>query len=259
MTGPIEDRAPLRERVNSWVQIAAIVLAGLWGIYTFIYKEYLVPRSSPAFISVDVEMDRVGSNDSLEAMQLRLKVTNQGERTIFTLPSVATVWGSQLQDTPEINDSTFLSSIELTLNADTFSDRHLNRHVGTSKRELVGFFRLFSGYEFLPKSTAAYELLVYVPRGKYDQLDADVAFPVVSDTTDITAQWVMRPDSAFIELFRIQGRKLQALSPSEGRDRRFVYKKDYALIDSYTEFSLWPRAIGENLLQEPVRKLDETP
>lgn len=245
MSNPITDHAPLREKLNTWVQTIALVLAGIWAIYTFVFKEIWVPRSSPAFISADVDVSHSGATDSLEAIQLRFTLKNQGERAVYTLPSVATVWASRVQKV-DISRSKFIDDINSVLVTDAVDSRIFLRHGGVSEPELVGVFRLFSGYEFLPNSTAANEVLIYVPPGEYDQLEVDVVFLVVSDTVGMGARWSMHLEGAEFKLFRTINGHATWLDTSRRKDREFMARRDFGAIDSYTVLSLSEHADQPN-------------
>lgn len=34
------------EKLNVWVQTIGILLAGIWALYTFVYKEYIEPKKA---------------------------------------------------------------------------------------------------------------------------------------------------------------------------------------------------------------------
>lgn len=40
------------------VQTTAIVLAGVWALYTFVYKEILLPKSAPVNVSIDLQLKK---------------------------------------------------------------------------------------------------------------------------------------------------------------------------------------------------------
>ena len=51
------------QEVNAWVQTVGILIAAAWGVYTFVYKEMIEPKSAPINISVDLELKKVGAAD----------------------------------------------------------------------------------------------------------------------------------------------------------------------------------------------------
>jgi hypothetical protein len=51
------------ETLSSAVQTLAIVLAGAWGVYTFVYEAKIAPGLAPPSVSVTSALERVGEKD----------------------------------------------------------------------------------------------------------------------------------------------------------------------------------------------------
>ena len=59
------------EALNSGVQTLAIVLAGAWGVYTFVYEAKIAPGLAPPSVSVTSALERVGQRDGVVASDPR--------------------------------------------------------------------------------------------------------------------------------------------------------------------------------------------
>jgi hypothetical protein len=55
------------ETINTWMQIAGILLAGAWGVYTFFEKEVFIPKSAPVNISINLQLKKVGTGSASQA------------------------------------------------------------------------------------------------------------------------------------------------------------------------------------------------
>jgi hypothetical protein len=99
-----EPPSPLRHRlpawlatgdVHEWTKTVAVVVAALWGVYTFIWKDILVPSWAPASLVIEVKTRQEGPEARPEAggkgparLRLRVIATNPSSRTLYLLPNV---------------------------------------------------------------------------------------------------------------------------------------------------------------------------
>src|SRR3954447_23597800 len=73
------------ETLNSAVQTLAIVLAGVWGVYTFIYEAKIAPGLAPPSMSVTSTLERVGQRGNLVAIRSTVTRTNVGQAEVRVL------------------------------------------------------------------------------------------------------------------------------------------------------------------------------
>ncbi|GJD62804.1 hypothetical protein [Methylobacterium frigidaeris] len=91
MAGP-ERRLDL-DRVNTLVQTLAILGAGAWGIYTFIYEARIKPGLAPPAVSVTTGLAKAGERDGHVAIRSTVTRRNVGETGVRVLGLVYTVTG----------------------------------------------------------------------------------------------------------------------------------------------------------------------
>lgn len=73
------------ERVNSFVQTVAIVAAGAWAVYTFIYEARIKPGLEPPAVSVTTELVKAGERDDHVAIRSTVTRKNVGQTAVRVL------------------------------------------------------------------------------------------------------------------------------------------------------------------------------
>ncbi len=73
------------ETVSSAVQTVAIVLAGAWGVYTFVYEAKIAPGLAPPSVSVTSALEKVGEKDGTVAIRSTVTRTNVGQAEVRVL------------------------------------------------------------------------------------------------------------------------------------------------------------------------------
>jgi hypothetical protein len=170
----LEDRWTTLRHV---VEAIAIVAAGAWAFYTFIYQEDIKPANEPASLDVSVSIARLGRDARRDILQATLHVRNSGKTEIDVAADALNVWG------------------------DRFADRQRSRQTNTgygrrddfkepriSRRLLDSFAELRSaavggnvGNHIVLEPGVSYDFgdVVVLPRGAYELIHAEgIAVPV---------------------------------------------------------------------------------
>jgi hypothetical protein len=85
------------ETLNSAVQTLAIVLAGAWGVYTFIYEARIKPGLAPPSVSVTSALEKVGQRGDLVAIRSTVTRTNVGQTGVRVLGLTYNVVGVKMR------------------------------------------------------------------------------------------------------------------------------------------------------------------
>jgi hypothetical protein len=85
------------EALNSAVQTLAIVLAGAWGVYTFVYEAKIAPGLAPPSVSVTSALERVGQRDGMVAIRSTVTRTNVGQAEVRVLGLTYNVVGVKVR------------------------------------------------------------------------------------------------------------------------------------------------------------------
>jgi hypothetical protein len=85
------------EALNSAVQTFAIVLAGVWAVYTFVYEAKIAPGLAPPSVSVTTALERVGQRDGVVAIRSTVTRTNVGQAEVRVLGLTYNVVGVRVR------------------------------------------------------------------------------------------------------------------------------------------------------------------
>ncbi len=73
------------ETLNTAVQTLAIVGAGAWAVYTFIYEAKIAPGLAPPSVTVTSVLERVGQREDMVAIRSTVTRTNVGQAEVRVL------------------------------------------------------------------------------------------------------------------------------------------------------------------------------
>jgi hypothetical protein len=85
------------ETLNSVVQTLAIVGAGAWAVYTFVYEAKIAPGLAPPSVSVTSTLERVGERGDLVAIRSTVTRTNVGQTEVRVLGLTYNVVGVRVR------------------------------------------------------------------------------------------------------------------------------------------------------------------
>ena len=57
------------------IQLTVVVLTFSWGVYTFVWREYLLPRLQPASLDITTSVEEVGAEGS-DLLRITFNVSN---------------------------------------------------------------------------------------------------------------------------------------------------------------------------------------
>jgi hypothetical protein len=93
----IEDRWATFRHV---VEAVAIVAAGSWAFYTFIYQEKIKPASEPAAISVSIAVNALEHDGKRDILGLAIELKNTGKTEVDIAADGYNVWGEKYGTRP---------------------------------------------------------------------------------------------------------------------------------------------------------------
>jgi hypothetical protein len=163
--------------IHKWVQTIAIVIAAIWAVYTFIYKEIYLPNTTPVNVSTDLDL-KVSpiiedKTNTLIPVQLNIKIRNPSSREIKLLPSVWFAYGREV--IPVAENEPF--SEELSKALTSFNESYAEKHAKSKYSAIVAAGRLFRDEILKPKEILERTVIFHVPVKKYDVVEALVIIP----------------------------------------------------------------------------------
>jgi len=170
----VEDRWTTLRHV---VEAIAIVIAGVWAFYTFIYQEHIKPASEPASLDVSVSIQRLGRDARRDILEATLHLRNSGKTQVDVAADALNVWGDRFADRQR--------SRQLNKGygrRDDFDEPRISRRLLDSFAELrdaaVGGH---AGNHVILEAGESYDFgdVIVLPRGAYELLHAEgIAVPV---------------------------------------------------------------------------------
>ncbi|MBV9439216.1 MAG: hypothetical protein JOZ24_04410, partial [Candidatus Eremiobacteraeota bacterium] len=86
----VEDRWTVLRHV---IEAAAIVTAGLWAFYTFVYQEKLRPAAEPAALTPTISIQRLGRDRKREILDVTIRLANTGRTDLDIAADAWNIWG----------------------------------------------------------------------------------------------------------------------------------------------------------------------
>jgi hypothetical protein len=156
-----------------------IVVAAAWGMYTFIWKEVVVPELAPASLSLQVSLTptgrtRPGAPGQPANVEVRLEVTakNPSGRKLHLLANHWRLLGLTVVPVGENPD--FAASLHESLAGDRVDQ--VQRHAELAKSRPLAAGLLFVDDVIHPGETLTRNLLLYLP-ASYQAAEVDVLIP----------------------------------------------------------------------------------
>jgi hypothetical protein len=165
--------------VNAMTQTVALIAAGLWGVYTFVYQAQIAPSLAPPTVSLSSNLETVGKQKDTAAIKMSLTRTNPGQTSVRILALTYNAVGIKEHF---IGDEEQNSDFAVNdLNAQHL---HKSRYVGKPEREELLFKEgvLFEGANpngsvsvLSPNETVTRAVMLYADRKKFDRIKLKVS------------------------------------------------------------------------------------
>lgn len=158
--------------IRDLVEIVAIVAAGIWAIYVFVYTDRIEPFQKPVAPVVDASMTVEGAKGDLLAVRISQSIKNLGPGTLRVMGRSANVSGNSVR----IPDDRSLHKVRMAKATDEVEERFT-----FSKFETVFTYIVREPYALAAGQTFSYSTIIYVPRNRYDGLILDSSFAYTRD------------------------------------------------------------------------------
>jgi hypothetical protein len=177
---PSWSRSPL---LHEWIRSGTVLIAAVWGVYTFIFKDIYVPSQQPAHLSLEASLKPVPDRPRPTAaagleMLLEIKATNASSRRVYLL---ANIWKlREMNAAPRTGpkaEREFIQELNGALKND--SVLHKERGVERSTGRLIASGRLL-GDDFIdPGNTKNRSILVNIPT-EISAVELSIIMPLLS-------------------------------------------------------------------------------
>jgi hypothetical protein len=175
------------EFLHDWIRSGGILIAAAWGVYTFVWKDILVPSWQPAHLSLEASLTpvpgRPPSPDGLE-MTFDVKGTNTSSRRVYLLANVWSLRGitrERRPASPERSEAEFQRESDEALQG--VGLQHTERGVITAPGQLLAIGRLFDDNFIDPGDSVNRTVLVRIPKA-YAAVELRVILPLLTRGPD---------------------------------------------------------------------------
>jgi hypothetical protein len=183
-------RLPHARALREIVEVVAILLAGIWALYVFVFENEIRPALAPPAPTFDVEMRHVGDDRNLAVIRVEVTMRNPGTADVNFLGYSVTVLGSKVIGTAS----------PLPAKSDAFNNE-LEAYTTYSKGEPV-FRDAFVTQQGNPKTprglflkagqTTTFSNEFYVPKGRFDRLVAWLIANYTNSSATIPTQMIIK-------------------------------------------------------------------
>jgi hypothetical protein len=156
--------------VRDIVEIVAIVAAGIWAFYVFVYENRIKPALLAPDVTITGTMQRVGTSRGLDAIRLQTVAHNVGTTAVKFLAYSVTIVGSHVVQSHRpwhpihsANSDQFVLHYRIVNPAVVYRLAYLTHDVDS---------RTTAGLHLQPGGINSDDELFYVPSGRYDRLTA---------------------------------------------------------------------------------------
>lgn len=188
----------LAEKISIWMQIIGIVIAAIWGVYTFVFNEILKPNSAPVNISMNLQFKKLTAPDSkiangdenLIAVEMMATATNPSSREIYLLPSAWIAWGNKFE---KFGGDDFDERVNEALKApegNKMTEKYawIARPSTSANTDTVASGRLFADTNLKPNETITRRIVFHVPE-KFNMVDIWATMPSTTEKDSFQAEW----------------------------------------------------------------------
>lgn len=179
-----------RECINTWVQTIAIVIAGLWALWNFVFKEILLPKSAPINISLNLELKKMPTIEAqqqkqLSVVELNAIAKNPSSREVTLFPSSFIVTGYKMLRQKEKN---FIKMCDKVFEKD-YSVECARNHATIKFASIIITGGLYHDKILKPNEQIERSIVFYIPFKDYDIIQAVVNVPTAREKRDIMLKW----------------------------------------------------------------------
>ena len=175
--------ADARARVlRDALQAFALLIAAAWGLYTFLYKEVIVPRNRPAALVVTPVLEAIGRRGDLVLARATFQMVNRSDSKVYVPAMWYSVRGLKLESV-EQEDTTYLR-----LNRENAQKPYpTSRFSQFTAADLVGSGKVSTEVEtwFEPGAEQRVEQLLYIPSDRYDAAQLQVQYLISKDIHEV--------------------------------------------------------------------------
>lgn len=184
--------------VRHIIEAAALIAAGVWAFYTFIYQEKIKPAGDPAVMVETISVQRIGQDRTRDILEVSVNWHNTGKTEIEVAADGFNMWGDRYAHAVS---HTYQSAGNkyILANDDPLVSHQLIRAYGELRDTAIGGLHGVHT-TIAPDNIITVQYTVVIPRGKYDVIQAQVLIvPVKTPVRPRPSVQIVRgPDGSIV-------------------------------------------------------------
>jgi hypothetical protein len=161
--------------VRDVVEIIAIIAAGVWAFYVFIYDNRIKPSFLPPDLAISATMEKTSRDAGRIGVHLKTQFRNVGSVPIYFTGFAVTVLGQRLTPAKRSLPPTFFNSNTTEIIEPFFVRSKAEPVFGYGSITNLGNPSSPTGFSLLVGQDSAQEKTFFVPAGRFDVLTAYVS------------------------------------------------------------------------------------
>ena len=178
--------------VRDLVQAFALIVAAMWGVYTFIYKEIVIPARRPASLVVTPTLEAIGRRGDTVMARATFELVNRSDSKVYVPAVWYSVRGLKLEPIAT-EDTAYLRQNRLNAQQPYPTARFSQ----FTAADVIGIGKVNTEVEywFEPGAEQRVEQLLYIPADRYDAAQLMVQYLVVKDVHEVKeVRWRVTDD-----------------------------------------------------------------
>lgn len=186
MTGRIEN-------TKNIIEIIAILCAGAWAIYVFIYQEHLAPSSTVPRASIEAEVIGLSEMDNGNALKLKTKFKNNGKARVHLVGYWFNVVGFKIQKKAEISDEEYVEALRKKYIPNTYQIR-ARRAYEIVDRDIIDSGTFVDDSWFFDQDDVLEQEKYILVSDQYDLVYVHVYANIAKKKKNIRYRWEIDPE-----------------------------------------------------------------
>jgi hypothetical protein len=190
--GPPVVRRSTSRLIRDVLQSVALIIAAMWGAYTFFYREIIIPARRPAALVVTPSLEAIGRHGDTVLAKATFVLVNHSDSKVFAPAIWYSVRGLKLQPVATEDTAYLRGNRE---NAD--KPYPTARFSQFTAADVIGEGKINGEVEywFDPGGEQRVEQILYIPADRYDAAQLSVQYLVTKDIHELKqVRWTTTDD-----------------------------------------------------------------
>ena len=176
------------ESTKNFIEIIAILCAGAWAIYVFIYQEHIAPANALPRASIDSQIVSLGKIQGGNAIKLKTALRNNGKVRVHLIGYWFNVIGLKINKNAELSDNEFTDMLKKEFIPNKYQIR-VRREFEIIDRDIIDSGTFVDDSWLLDQSDIIEQERSIFVSDQYDMVVINVYANIAKSKDNIRYQW----------------------------------------------------------------------